>query len=320
MASSLRKYKYNGPTAPRPKASTTHEATNNQSSAPSPAAANSSTANPSTLHEDMDVADLKSQILQSIRGDISVVIKEELRNALAEDFNHIKTELQAVRNELANNTAMTCREIDQVKATVKEVESGLSLWSDEVTTLQDTVTNLQKDVTELKSKCEDMEGRMRRCNVRILGIPEDPNSSSTTSVSKLLKDVLGMDREIVVDRSHRSLGPRKQDGKPRAIVAKLHYYQDCVEILRQARTKAPLRFNGKPVAIFPDYTTAVARARAAFTDVRKLLHDRRGVRFGILFPARLRITHDGEDKEFLDPSKAMEYVKKHIVKTAEGEI
>lgn len=59
-------------------------------------------------------------------------------------------------------------EIDHVKANVKEVEDGLSAWSDEVVTLQNTVRDLKTELTGLKEQCENMEGRMRRCNVRIL--------------------------------------------------------------------------------------------------------------------------------------------------------
>ena len=311
MASSLRKYKFNGPATAKPGASSAQsaKAANDPDSPPGPSTA-------STEHVGLDMSDLKLQILDSIRGDIATVIREELKNALAEDFERIKADLQAVRNDIANNMAATRREIDQVKTTVNDVETGLSEWSDTVAGLQTTVTGLQKELADLRGKCEDMEGRMRRCNVRILGIPEEPNSSSTASVSKLLKEILGMDKDVLIDRSHRSLGPKRQDGKPRAIVAKLHYYQDCVEILRRARTQAPLRLHGQPVAIFPDYTTAVAKARAAFTEVRRALRDKQGVRFGILFPARLRISYEGEDKEFVDPGEAMDYVKRRIIRTA----
>lgn len=311
MASGLRKYKFNGPATAKPGASSAQsaKAANDPDSPPGPSTA-------STEHVGLDMSDLKLQILDSIRGDIATVIREELKNALAEDFERIKADLQAVRNDIANNMAATRREIDQVKTTVNDVETGLSEWSDTVAGLQTTVTGLQKELADLRGKCEDMEGRMRRCNVRILGIPEEPNSSSTASVSKLLKEILGMDKDVLIDRSHRSLGPKRQDGKPRAIVAKLHYYQDCVEILRRARTQAPLRLHGQPVAIFPDYTTAVAKARAAFTEVRRALRDKQGVRFGILFPARLRISYEGEDKEFVDPGEAMDYVKRRIIRTA----
>lgn len=204
-----------------------------------------------------------------------------------------------------------------MKTTVHDMGTGLSTWADEVVSLQATVNTLKTEVGQLRDKCEDLEGRARRCNIRIVGVPETNGSTSTTSVSKLLREVLQLDKDVLIDRSHRSLAPRRPDGKPRAIVAKLHYDQDCVEVLSRARSRAPLRNNGETIAIFPDYTARVAKARAAFTEVRKLLHSRPNVRFGILFPARLRITHNGEENEFTDAEKAMDYVKKRIITAAE---
>ncbi|KAL1276508.1 hypothetical protein QQF64_036131 [Cirrhinus molitorella] len=263
----------------------------------------------------MDAGALKTEILNSIKADISAVIKSELKNALADDFSFLKNEMQEIRKEIINNTAAVHSEIDQMKATIKEVENGLSTWSDEVTTLQAEVTDLKTEMAALRGKCEDMEGRMRRCNIRILGVAETDGSSSTLSVSRLLRESLQLEKDVLVDRSHRSLAPRRSDGKPRAIVAKLRYYQDCVEVLNRARTRAPLKFNGESISIFPDYTTGVAKARAAFTEVRKLLRNRQGVRFGILFPARLRISYDGKEKQFTDADEAMRYVKKNIIPT-----
>lgn len=138
-----------------------------------------------------------------------------------------------VKTEIINNSATLKSEIDNVKANIKEVEGGLSAWSDEVVNLQKTVSNLKEEMTAMKGKCEDMEGRMRRCNVRIIGVPEFPGSSSTATVSKLLKEVLKLDEKPLINRF---IGPMKPGGRPRAIVAKLHYYRDCVEVLRRART------------------------------------------------------------------------------------
>ncbi|XP_046874005.1 uncharacterized protein LOC124466256 [Hypomesus transpacificus] len=283
MAEKLRKYQYDGSVDTRPNTAPPPSSTVTRSRVTPPA---------STSPEKMDAVALKSDILRTLKADISAVIKSELKNALAEDSNALKTEIQAVKLEIINNTAAIHSEMDKMKATIKDVEGGLSTWSDEVTTLQSVVADLKTEVAGLKGKCEDMEGRMRRCNIRILGVAETDGSSSTVSVSRLLREILQLDKDVLVDRSHRSLGPRRPDGKPRAIVAKLHYYQDCVDVLSRARSQAPLRFNGVSIAIFPDYTASVAKARAAFTEVRKLLHKREDVRFGILFPARLRITHD----------------------------
>lgn len=261
----------------------------------------------------MDTSALKSEILLSLKAEISAVIKMELKNALTEDFDSLKSELQAVKTKIINSTAALHTEIDHVKANVKEVEGGLSTWSDEVVTLQNAVGDLKAELTGLKEQYENMEGRMRSCNVRILGIPETPDSRSTASVAKLLTEVRQLEKEPLIDCSHRSLGPAKPGGKPRVIIVKLHYYHECAEVLRRARTRGSLRFNGEPITIFPDYTARVAKAWAAFTEVRKLLRDRQGVRFGLLFPVHLRITHEGNDKQFTDPEKAMAYVKRNVI-------
>ena len=301
MASNLRKYKYTG-------SSSTGPTRTSSRSIPSP---------PNSPA--MATTSLKSEILSELKSEISTILKTELKNALAEDFNFLKVELQGVKAEITRNMATVHSEVDQLKTSLKDVEGGLSTWSDEVSTLQTTVADLKAEVAELREKCSDMEGRMRRNNIRILGVPETSGSCSTSAVSKLLSEVLQLDKEVIVDRSHRSLAPKRTDGRPRAIIAKLHYHQDCVQVLARARSSAPLRFNGETIMIFPDYTASVAKARAAFTEVRKLLRNRQGVRYGILFPARFRISYKGEDKEFTDADKAMAFVKKHVIPTAEAE-
>uniref|UniRef100_A0A667Z7D9 L1 transposable element RRM domain-containing protein n=1 Tax=Myripristis murdjan TaxID=586833 RepID=A0A667Z7D9_9TELE len=223
-------------------------------------------------NSDMSAEGIKEEVLSSLRGEISKIIRDELKSAL-------------------------------------DVKDGLSTWSDEVTSLQATVSSLKNQMTALKDRCEDMEGRMRRNNIRIAGIEEHPNSSSPKAVAKCIREILQLDRDVKVERSHRVLTTRNLGDreKPRVIIAKLHHDEDAVEILWKARDRAPLSYNGHRIAIFPDYTASVAKARAAFMDVRRALRGRKGICYGLLYPARLRITHQDEDKEFVDPQKAMDY-------------
>lgn len=309
MAANLRKYKYAGPAGSRPNEASEQSSTKTPSGSASPS--------PKPSKADM-MADLKAEVLLDIKADISAVIKKEIKEALAEDFNILKIEIQSVKTTLINNTAALCMDIDQVNVRVTDMKDGLSAWSDEVVILRDTVAELKGEIKGLKEKCEDMEGRMRRCNVRIIGVPET-ESSSTVAVAKMLQETLQLEKEPLVDRSHRSPGQKKLGGRPRVIVAKLHYYQDCVEILRRARTRGQLRFKDAPVMILPDYTASVAKARAAFTGVKRLLRNQQGVHYGLLFPARLRITHGEEDLEFVDPDIAMAYVKDKIIPATEDE-
>lgn len=126
------------------------------------------------------------------------MIKSELKNALADDFESLTNELKAVKTEIINNSAALKFEIDQIKVSIKEAEEGLSAWSDEVAALQNTVSEMMAEMAELKTKHEDMERRMRGCNKRIIGVPETPDSSATTAVSKLLTEVLQLDKEPMI--------------------------------------------------------------------------------------------------------------------------
>lgn len=57
----------------------------------------------------------------------------------------------------------------------------------------------------------------------------------------------------------------------------------------------------------------MAKAQATFTDAKRLLHDRKGIGFGLLFPAQPQITHKGDEKEFTDPDKIMAHIKMYII-------
>uniref|UniRef100_A0AAR2JW36 L1 transposable element RRM domain-containing protein n=1 Tax=Pygocentrus nattereri TaxID=42514 RepID=A0AAR2JW36_PYGNA len=261
------------------------------------------------------MAEMKAEILSSLKEDITTLLRSELKSVLADEFAGMKSELRAVKEEVIGSVAALRADVDSVKQTVAGMEYSLSTCSDDITTLQTTVHKLSKDVAGLQEKCVDLEGRMRRSNIRILNVTEGPGSSSPAAVSKLLKEALRLEKEVVVDRSHRGLQLRQQGGKPRAIVAQLHYYQDCVDILRRAREAGSLQYNGTKIFIFPDYPPSVARARSAFNEVKNILRGQKGTRFGMFYPARLRITHNGTEKEFQDPAEAMAYVRANMVQT-----
>lgn len=191
------------------------------------------------------------------------------------------------------------------------MEQSLSTCSDDIITLQSKVEHLSKEWVKLENKCEDLESRARRQNLWIVGVPEDdPDSISTAGVSRLLMEAFKLDKEPLVDRAHRSLMPKPRPGdRPRAIVAKLHYYTDCSNILRKARELQRIKIRNMTISIFPDHTAKTARARVAFNDVCRQLHVIEGVRFGLLHPAWLCITHGGVQQDFTSPEEAKSFIK-----------
>ena len=257
------------------------------------------------------MADLKAEILSSVKADISALLRTELTEILASKFEELKNEIQAVKSEVVGNIAVFRADLDSVTGKVTDMEHSLTTCSNDVTELQSVVTTLKAEVKGLQDKCVDLEGRMRRSNLRILNVPEE-HDSSPSAVTKMLKEIFNVDRNILIDRSHRT--PQLQrGGKPRPIIAKVHYYQDCVEILRRARQAGgDLKYRHTPISIFQDYPPSIARARSAYNEVKQLLRGRVGFRYGVVHPAKFRISHDGIEKTFSDPESALTYAKKNI--------
>uniref|UniRef100_A0AAV2KF52 Uncharacterized protein n=1 Tax=Knipowitschia caucasica TaxID=637954 RepID=A0AAV2KF52_KNICA len=77
---------------------------------------------------------------------------------------------------------------------------------------------------------------------------------------------------------------------------------------RNAFSKGRLEIHGKQILIFPDYSADLTRRRAAFNEVKVSLRQQEGVRYGLLYPARLRVSYNGETKVFNTPSDVKDYI------------
>uniref|UniRef100_A0A672GGL5 L1 transposable element RRM domain-containing protein n=1 Tax=Salarias fasciatus TaxID=181472 RepID=A0A672GGL5_SALFA len=254
----------------------------------------------------------KKELLSSLRGDIGDAIKSEIKGVFEEEMAGIRADINMVRTERQAYQSSIAAELTTLKNTTGEMEKSLSSCTDDVVTLQREVAWLKTQSGALQDKCEDLEGRSRRNNIRIVGVPES-QGSTTAVVSALLQQALGLPEPPVIDRSHRSLQPQPRRGdQPRVIVARLHYFQDCANILRLAREKQRIKVNGANIFIYPDYTARVAKARAGYNGVRQQLRELEGVRYGILYPARLRITHGNKDHIFSTPEEAQAYVTQNF--------
>uniref|UniRef100_A0A087YPT0 L1 transposable element RRM domain-containing protein n=1 Tax=Poecilia formosa TaxID=48698 RepID=A0A087YPT0_POEFO len=248
---------------------------------------------------------LKKELLAALRDDFTAILKAEFHAVLGESLSSIKSELLSFKKELSSGLSAVQESFTGLNVTVAEMEKSLSTCTG-IVSLRKTVDSLTKTVAQLEDKCDDLESRSRRQNIRIIGVPEDdPLSASTAAVSRLLKEAFGFAEEPLLDRAHCIPIPKPKAGeRPRPIIAKLHYYTDCVKILSKAREQQRIMVNGMTIFVFPDYTARTARARAAFTDCRRRLRGIEGVRFGLLHPARLRITHGGTTRVFTSPAEA----------------
>lgn len=72
-------------------------------------------------------------------------------------------------------------------------------------------------------------------------------------------------------------------------------------------------FGRKRIHMFPDFTSAGAKQRAAFATVKRELRGQPNVRFGLRYPATLHISlQGGQVKRFDNPDSAMDFVKNKL--------
>lgn len=103
-----------------------------------------------------------------------------------------------------------------------------------------------------------MENRLRRCNLRFIGLPEGVEGAEhPTFLEKLLCDTYGKEaffHTFVVERAHHMscrlppVGPA-----PRMFIAKFLIYRDRYTILHLSREKGNIPFGNKMIAVFPDF-------------------------------------------------------------------
>lgn len=79
-------------------------------------------------------------------------------------------------------------------STIKDLELSATTRIDD---LSNTLNILKADVKVLQAKCEDLEGRSRRKNIRLVGVPEGPRLRDF--IAHLIQDPLGLDEKPLLE-------------------------------------------------------------------------------------------------------------------------
>ncbi len=138
------------------------------------------------------------------------------------------------------------------------------------------VKRLSQRQASMEAKLIDQEGRARRDDIRIYGIPEESEGNNISRfLENLLRDSLDFphDAEIKIERAHRALAPKPTDpqAKPRSIIAKQASYRAKEEVIRKAWQKREVLYNNTRFYVDHDYPPTILKKRAEYAEAKKIL-------------------------------------------------
>lgn len=181
---------------------------------------------------------LNAELLQSMMDSL----KADIFGKLDSLSSSLRSEISSVRNELKESIEPLQEKIEQYGQTMLELELADTDHSSRITELETTVRKLTAQVKHLDDCCEDLEGRSRRNNIRLVGLPEGLEGPRPTEfVAQLLKEILRLDEKPLLDCAHRTLRDEPREGDaPQPFVIRAHYFNIRNEILHRAGELSPL--------------------------------------------------------------------------------
>ena len=166
-------------------------------------------------------------------------------------FDSLKEELVAVKKDVKDLT----NSLQFTQGQFEEQTKKLDKMEDNLAASMQNIVDLDVSVNSIHSNLEYMENQSRRNNLKIIGVAEnlaEEKSWDDTEklVKGLLKDKLGIEEDIEMERCHRvgkkengriksGSGLKTRNMEPRSIVAKISKWKTKEMILKKARDVKP---------------------------------------------------------------------------------
>lgn len=246
----------------------------------------------------------------TIQSDLTVLEElRKLRKENQEGHNHTKLALSRVEQSVSD-----------IKDQLVEHEERMGRFEERLSTAEDTELRhqralrylLHRDI-ELSAKCEDLQNRLRRNNIRIFQIPEDSEGRDMAGfVKALLQKELKLppDLDIKIERAHRSLAAKPKDSTvpPRSIIVRFLDAAVKDTIIKQAWSQGPVLFQGKRIYFDQDYSPELQQKRMKVHEVIKQLK-KKNIQARCLYPAQIKIKLNSGEKTFASLTSAAALLK-----------
>ena len=168
------------------------------------------------------------------RVELDLLLKTQ-QQCYNDTINHLVSSFKDQINKLSDELTGVRSELNLLRAEGESQKKAIVELSAKVYELETVVEGNRFDSKPVFERLDSLEDRSRRNNLRFSGIDEVPNENweqSAEKIYKLVKDKLGVESTVEIERAHR-VGI-KNLGKPRTIVAKFLRFGDRQVILKNS--------------------------------------------------------------------------------------
>lgn len=242
---------------------------------------------------------------EAMANEESEVMKaiSDLKDVFASKFDGVLSAIQDIKTEIRD-----------FGGRISEAEHRISNTEDNISGMQKTVQTMENQVELLNSRIEDLENRNRRCNLRLVNLPEKVEGSNAV---RFLEDWLSnvfetsLTSPLIIERAHR-IGrlPRHatEQKYPRVLIMKFLNFQDRQRVMGAAREMKMVKYQEHRVMFFPDFSAEVRKQRKQFEGVKKRLQSLNiEYRFG--YPAKLIVCHNGQNTVCNSPEEVEKLIE-----------
>lgn len=205
------------------------------------------------------------------------------------------------------------KEMSEFTERMSQVELRTSRTEDDVASLQAKVNALEAKQKTMEDKLLDLETRSRLNNLRLVGLPEGAEGDDPCAfLEEWIPEALNLQPRgttVKIERAHR-VGPAREPGAPpRTLIMKFLNFKEKQAVVMAAKTTKDIQHKGKKVRFFPDIATGLHQLRKQFDSVRQELRNR-GIRHGLIHPAKLLVTYKERSHTFKTPAEARKFLEK----------
>lgn len=187
-------------------------------------------------------------------------------------------------------------EMTKLEKRTQEVEDRISATEDDGRRYERAICYLLRRERDLTARCEDLQNRTRRNNLRIYRVPEGSEGKDVKKfVAEMIQSVLKPipDANLQIERAHRSLAskPKDPNATPRSLIVRFVDYSVKDKILRQAWSQK-LMYKDEQIYFDHDHSPELQRKRAQVRETIKQLKTK-NVKAKCLYPAQLKLRKKG---------------------------